>query len=784
MKNCGFIRYMLLLLFAGISCFVRGQERIHAENKTLRIAVFDVDATPPVGSDLTYQRMKNSWDLGLRAKGMVLTGAGQPIVLCAIDWIGIANESQDVFKQALAEAAGTIPERVAVHTLHQHDAPICDFTAEKILKAHNMPPGCFDGTFARRVIKEIQQAIRTAANGTQPVTHIGLGKAEVYRVASNRRILDTDGKVRSSRPSSCRDSLLRAMPEGVIDPEVSLVSFWNEEKPLAVLSFYATHPQSYYLTQIANPDFPGIARFMRQLAVPDALHIHFNGAGGNIATGKYNDGSHENRRILAERLADGMKRAWENTRKTNVTCDMINWDVRSIALPPADGLEEIEKKIQGQEKENPFYLANYLGHLGWLKRRQEGKKNEIECLTLGEAKILFTPGELFVEYQLAAKATRPDLFVAMAAYGDYGTLYIGTEESYSQDGYEPGASATTEKAGAIIMGAIRELLSDEKENDHSSLRQPPIKWVQESSTAGWKARDSQGEVVYKGSMWILGGWHDSYQAPPRDVWRSKDGKRWEKMLDNAPWLHSDLPMSVVFKNRMWMMGGWYNGRLEGRSASNGVWSSQNGKEWKLITKNAGWTPRCAAAIVVFKNKIWILGGTTAYYYGGKKSLLNDVWYSGDGKDWKQATADAGWAPRAYHQAVVLNDRIYIMGGGNYDPEYWGYNDVWSSADGIHWRQETSRAEWHERLWFSSVVYRNCMWVVGGWSGNPSKNWDDIWYSTDGKHWTELKSEGVKWKERHEHSAFVFQDKIWIAGGMSPPLLNDVWSLKLPKNWVK
>ena len=239
-------------------------------------------------------------------------------------------------------------------------------------------------------------------------------------------------------------------------------------------------------------------------------------------------------------------------------------------------------------------------------------------------------------------------------------------------------------------------------------------------------------------------------------------------------------MSVVFKNRMWMMGGWYNGRLEGRSASNSVWSSRNGKEWKLITGNANWAPRCAAAIVTFKNKMWILGGTTAYYYGGKESLLNDVWYSNDGKNWKLATADAGCPPRAYHQAVVLNDRVYIMGGGNYDPEYWGYNDVWSSADGIHWRQETPRAGWHERIWFSSVVYRDCMWVMGGWSGNPSKNWDDVWYSTDGKNWTELKTDGVKWKERHEHSAFVFQDKIWIAGGMTPPLVNDVWSLKLPK----
>ena len=42
---------------------------------------------------------------------------GEPIVLCAVDWIGIANEGHDAFRDALAEAAGTTRDRVAVHTL-------------------------------------------------------------------------------------------------------------------------------------------------------------------------------------------------------------------------------------------------------------------------------------------------------------------------------------------------------------------------------------------------------------------------------------------------------------------------------------------------------------------------------------------------------------------------------------------------------------------------------------------------------------------------------------------
>jgi len=39
------------------------------------------------------------------------------------------------------------------------------------------------------------------------------------------------------------------------------------------------------------------------------LHVHFDGAGGNIGAGKYNDGAHENRQVLADRMAAGMERA-------------------------------------------------------------------------------------------------------------------------------------------------------------------------------------------------------------------------------------------------------------------------------------------------------------------------------------------------------------------------------------------------------------------------------------------------------------------------------------------
>jgi hypothetical protein len=307
-------------------------------------------------------------------------------------------------------------------------------------------------------------------------------------------------------------------------------------------------------------------------------------------------------------------------------------------------------------------------------------------------------------------------------------------------------------------------------------------WKLVTVEAGWQPRDSSGEVVFQDQLWILGGWFDSFAAPPRDVWSSSDGVNWKAITAEAPWKYSDLPMTVTFRDRIWIMGGWYNGRLEGHGATSEVWSSSDGKQWDRVTEAAEWSPRIAAGLVEFKGRLWMLGGTENYYFGDQTSLKSDVWSSEDGREWRQETASAPWSPRAYHQAVVHAGKIWVMGGGNYVPEYSALNDVWSSEDGVNWTRVTETAPWSPRLWFSSVAYRDHIWVLGGWSNDPSRNWGDVWYSKDGLTWHELKTQ-TRWKERHEHSAFVFQDQIWVAGGHAQPLSSEVWSLKLPDDFA-
>jgi hypothetical protein len=429
----------------------------------LRVATFSVDVTPPLGSPLCDGLVipAERIDDPLFARGIVLLGAGKPIVLCAVDWVGIGNDGHDAWREALAAAAGTDAAHVAVHTLHQHDAPGCDFGAATLLAPFGLESACFDVPFLRESIKKTAAAVKGSLVTAQPVTHVGFGKAVVERVASNRRILGEDGKVKVGRMSSSRIPEAIAAPEGTIDPHCRCVSFWNGDKALVSITYYTTHPQSHYGKGGVSAEFVGLARAERQQALPETFHVHFNGAGGNVAAGKYNDGSPERRPELTARLAAGMKSAFETTRKVPVTAGDVEWRIVSTTLPLRDLHQDVaaRDKVLHDEKTTPKERGRAARDLSYAQRVLAGQKLDITCLKIHDAYLLHLPGELFVEYQLMAQELRPQQFVAMAAYGDYGPGYIGTAIAYTQGGYETSVvSRTAPEVETALRDALAKLL--------------------------------------------------------------------------------------------------------------------------------------------------------------------------------------------------------------------------------------------------------------------------------------------------------------------------------------
>lgn len=452
-----------IALFALVVALPAYAWSIQEGQKPARIATFEVEVTPPIGTPLCDGLVKPAMEVAdpLFARGIVLFSSDRPIVLCAVDWVGIGNSGYDQFREALAKAAGTTTDHVALHCLHQHDAPGCDFEADEILMKYNLGGKLFDPVFARKAMERIAAAVKKAAEKPVPFTHVGIGKAKVFEVASSRRVMGPDGKVKYVRYSATPDPKIRAEPEGLIDPYVQLIGFWNGDKLLATLTYYATHPQSRYGQGKVSADFPGFARRVRDRELPGSLNVHFNGAGGNVTAGKYNDGDPGNRVILGERLAKGMKEAFDSEKKSAVHANDIGWRVQAVALPLSKQykIQDLEAKLANEKLKASNERLQAARHLAWARRCEAGHKIDLTCLRIGPAYVVHMPGELFVEYQLAAQAMKPGAPVMMAAYGDYGPGYIGTAIAYTQGGYETGPpSRVAPEVEAVLMPALRELL--------------------------------------------------------------------------------------------------------------------------------------------------------------------------------------------------------------------------------------------------------------------------------------------------------------------------------------
>ena len=114
-----------------------------------RLATFTIDATIPLNHrcmGVLPTKSKKIVD-PLFVHGMALLGNEKPIVICAIDWCEVRNGAYDQWRAALAKAAGTSVERVLVCSLHQHDAPVTDLDAAKILEQVGLTGELYDVAF-------------------------------------------------------------------------------------------------------------------------------------------------------------------------------------------------------------------------------------------------------------------------------------------------------------------------------------------------------------------------------------------------------------------------------------------------------------------------------------------------------------------------------------------------------------------------------------------------------------------------------------------------------------
>ena len=214
-------------------------------------------------------------------------------------------------------------------------------------------------------------------------------------------------------------------------------------------------------------------------------------------------------------------------------------------------------------------------------------------------------------------------------------------------------------------------------------------WKRETADVDWTPRYGHQAVAYQGRLYVLGGPGDVGQEG-QDVWSWADGEEnWRQDATEA-WPRRVFHQAVEHNGRLYVLGGYdeYNDQ-----SRNDVWSWAAGENNWSFEGNADWPGRQRHQAVSHNGRLYVLGGDSD---SGKKK---DVWSSLDGKIWRVETEEAPWGKIDGHQVVSRDGRLYLMGGNNYS------NEVWSSVDGKSWgRENPANANWRARRLFQAVVF--------------------------------------------------------------------------------
>jgi hypothetical protein len=305
-------------------------------------------------------------------------------------------------------------------------------------------------------------------------------------------------------------------------------------------------------------------------------------------------------------------------------------------------------------------------------------------------------------------------------------------------------------------------------------------WTEITSNAGFSPRYGFGLATFHNRLWVIGG--DS-NGSLNDVWSSVDGRNWTLETQHAGFGARSRYGVATFHDRLWIIGG-----ITGYSARNDVWSSADGRNWTLEVSHAGFSPRWASGVAVYRNRLWVIGGGT--YEKGN----NDIWFTNDGKNWTLETGYGEFSPRYGHGVVVLGGRLWVIGGTvpvtlPYATGETIVNDVWVSDNGGSWRLIAENAGFTPRQYTNAAVLDERLWVVGGgddiiWRGERNSHptaLNDIWISSDGKNWT-LITNDAEFPPRYLYGLAAFQDGLWVIGGAGEntngsSLKNDVWYMR-------
>jgi hypothetical protein len=429
----------------------------------MKIATFTVDVTPPIGNPIAFG-INEKMDSPIYVRGAVIDDGQKRIVLASADFIYIWGKAHEQMKKMMAKAAGTVSKNVFLHSIHQHDSVRISLELNEVFKKYKGVE-CTPLPYYKEINERLKESIEAAVGRMRKVKCMATAERRISGLASNRRLLDENGKVYAMRYSRCTDPKLQKESIGIIDPTLRSIGFiGRNNEPVAIMHFYASHPMTAYGRNMVGADVPGVALdYLKKHSASgkDTLNIYFTGCGGNVTFGKYSiSPPQKSLRLLGERLGKALLANCNSLEEKPMGLISLKHSRFEFPLDPQITEEAMLKKIE--EAKEPNLALRASTHLTIKKNWDKWKTPCISRISFGqEINMLSIPAETVVEYQLYAQSLVPEKFLACTAYGNGIYHYIPTKAMYDEGGYEPEYGAvTTAEVEEKMKKAIYESLKD------------------------------------------------------------------------------------------------------------------------------------------------------------------------------------------------------------------------------------------------------------------------------------------------------------------------------------
>ncbi len=297
-------------------------------------------------------------------------------------------------------------------------------------------------------------------------------------------------------------------------------------------------------------------------------------------------------------------------------------------------------------------------------------------------------------------------------------------------------------------------------------------WTEATAAAAFSGRNFLQTTVFNGRIWVVGG-VDINGNVLNDVWSSADGVNWTQATSAAAFGKRTGFALGAFNGRLWVFDGQNS---VSHQYNSDIWSSTDGATWtQVISDTPLPVPQNFMKCLVYNNQLWLIEGSNG------TSGPTNVWSSSSGSVWQPETPLPMEQSEYVGGAVVLNNKIYVMGASDGSLPSVQQSQVYS-FDGTSWTQQVDIAPYGRREGFATGTFGGQLWLVGGkFISDPQEGTfdyaGDLWSSWDGKTWTSVTPKTPWLGARADASGLSLNNQMWLIGGATGVVdfWHDVWN---------